>query len=601
MKKNLLWIAAFTLLLTGCQKSKVIENIDDGDNQLRFGVYQGKATKASELTNAVLNTPGVKFPLYAYKGKQDGAKTEYFKDTLTFGRPVGGEWNTSIPRFLAGNDPLQFYAFYPSDGIQPTDYVYANFADMNSFPTLTYTIQGTGENKGATTDLVAATINDNTGNTVRVPFKHILSQINFGVKGYYGAKIHIKDIKINNVNSVGTYTFDPNAATSWTMATPSASEDYGYKFAGGLTAAASTYATPGQDATTADKESDYTYVFGDGGNWGPGVGATAGDIWYVRTATTATQGSDIADPTANKLSNSLMLMPQELGVGTGTTDPAFVTFQYKICDLGTPAAWIVGGAGDTPTDWEEGKFDLNMSTGATENQDYHSRWDPNLRYLYIIDFKGFLDGLKLTFDVDVNSQPWENYNPNDGNDGIVYLSSLDGTVFRTGIQGLPNNAGTYSIPVGHLFSNITWDWSPYAMTNSFTPAQSFTVTFADVKFNGNKLTIKPPFGFKVSSDGGNTLVTSIDVSATNTTLTFKPETIAYYANAANLNAAIAADGNYTFNASNGIKLTDLASSTARITTQGNKITLHFVAPYGNTVPAGWELSNERRTATFTKK
>lgn len=488
MKKILLGFTAFILILTGCQKSEVVENINDGNNQLDFGVYQGKATRTGELTNAELNIGGVNFPLCAYKGKKGADRDSYFEEVLTFGTPVPNKWNTSIPRFLTANDPLQFYAYYAKGavgGVVPgvTSLAFpSKLSGANAYPTFVYQIQPT------LADLVAATVEDHSGTSVTIPFRHILSQVNFGVKGYYGAQIEISDIKINGVNNKGTFSFNP-AVTEWGWKGQTGTTAYDYTFPG--------YKTPGSftDASNAEKESDLTYVFGDGGQWGPGEGD---NTWYVTAAGVATQGSKVTTP----LANSLILMPQALAAGKT------VTFKYTIQDLENK---FVVGAKDAPV---AGKFDLALDATAP----YANKWQPNLRYVYIIDFTGYLDGQLLSFTVDVETNQWENYDK--PGDGIVLLSSVGEPMFKDKIQGLEPNTGTYAIPLGHVFSDIAWDWSPYGMTKTFAAGNTFTVTFANVKFNGNSITVTAPDGFEVSNDN-TTFAASAKVTSPNQTLTFK--------------------------------------------------------------------------------
>lgn len=570
MKKILLGFAAFSLILSSCQDSDIIEKIDDGTNELKFGVYQGKATtKAAELKNSDLNTEGRTFPLYAYKGAQSGTKDEYFKDALTLTSSV---WGTSIPRFLTAKDPLQFYAYYPEKNV--TGYTYG--LAPATYPSFNYAIEkntaGAAINPGGTDiDMVAAKVIDHSGTSVTIPFQHILSQINFGVRGYYGAKITIENIKIWQVSSSGTFTYD---ATSGVWSSLAAPEDYTYTFP--------EFTTPGGVLNVSwsdpNGEGDNTYIFGDGGNWGPGTDDKGKKIWYVTEDNQVIQGSAIKDDTPT-LSNSLMLMPQKLTAGMLA---AYATFDYTIQDL--EDHYVEGGPLATNT--VAGKFDLNM--GNTINA-YADEWKPNLRYVYIIDFTGYLDGQKLTFDVDVESQPWENYNPDNGDDGIVLLSSVGEPMFRKSIQGL-TSGGEYAIPAGNVFSDISWDWSLYSMTSSLTTAQSFTVTFANVKFNGNKITVKPPFGFVV-----NTAI-SIDVTTPQTVLTFAPTGHNYYGNVTDLNAAIATG--LECNTNNAIKLSDLT----RVLTlaPGQKVILHFANSYSLSVPnIGWELTPDGKTATYT--
>lgn len=594
MKKVLLWVTAFTLGLASCQKSEVVDDVNAGSNELNFGVYQGKATRAGELMNEVLKEVSATSPvqLYVYKGTDNATadKELYFYDVLKY---ENAKWKTDITRFMPKTGTLQLYAFHPqteTSGVKDVAYDGTNATNANGFPTLTYKIKDT---QATQVDLVAAAINDNAGKDIVIPLKHILSQVNFGVKGYEGAKIEIRSIKVNKVYNRGLFDF---GTWDWTAleetgtgTTAPLEADYNYLFADQTTLPSSTYQTPG---TKDDGEN--TYIFGDGGNWGPGDAATTlyvgKDTEDNKIKAAAKEFWTTTKTTKQKFSNSLMLMPQSLEDGMTN---AFATFEYRISDLGNPAAWVVGGPNDvTGTDWIAGKFDLHMGV-STINPEYKDEWNTNLRYVYIIDFKGFLDGQKLTFDVDVEMNPWENYDK--PGDGIVLLSSLDGTIFKTTISKLDVD-GESEIPEGHLFSNITWNWLPYGMTNTFEKDETFTVKFTKVRFNGNTLTIIPPFGFVVS-DGTTNDATTIGVTKPETVLTFKA-TAAYYGNVTDLNNAIAGDTNQAFNVSTSILLSAVKIST--LVTTGNTITLKFASAYGNPVPKGWKLSDSGKTATYTK-
>lgn len=499
MKKIIWRAAAFALILTSCQEKEIVDGIKFGDDQLEFGIYQGKATKASELTNANLHTVGVNFPIHAYRGAQNKEKELYFNEILTFGNPITDKWNTSIPRFLSDTDPLQFYAYYAPGGtvsgtIPGATYTPPAGLAADVYPTLEYTIQSN------TVDLVAATINDNLGTSVAIPFNHILSQINFGVKGYYGAQIKISNVVIKSVNNEGTFSFDPDS-TVWGWTTQKGAEDYTYT--------CPNFKTPGGVLdvkwTDSNDESNNTYVLGDGGNWS--VSKTSANVWYVTKDDTAIKSTEVTPGTTPKLANSLILMPQKLA--TGMTN-AFVAFDYTIQDL--EDNYVIGSE-NTPA---KGQFDLNMDD---PDATYGDEWKPNLRYLYVIDFTGYLNGQLLSFTVDVEEQPWVNYDGTTGS-GIVLLSSLGEPIFTTSIKPL-TNGGKYDIPAGNVFTNIAWNWAPYEMKTTFTTGQKFTVDFKNVRFNGNTITVTPPNGFNVSKEEGtSTAATPIVVTAPATVLTF---------------------------------------------------------------------------------
>lgn len=576
MKKILLGFTTLALILTGCQKSEIVETVNDGDNELTFGVYQGKATRAAELTNDALQSASATNPikLYAYHGETDnsGVKTLYFEEGLKYDAL---KWKTGIKRFLPQTGTLQFYAYYPDDA--KTEYDGSTALAADGFPTLIHDIAAPEDQ----VDLVAAKVNNSAGNKIAIPLKHILSQVNFGVKGYEGARIEISEIKINNVYNRGQFDFE---AWAWTALDADKDDknpintNYDYLFAGGSTAAASQYITPG-----TPNDGGNTYIFGDGGKGGPGKDATTK---YV----TGSGSSAVIDGNSynGELENSLMLMPQEFTVNTA----ANVTFKYRICDMGTPdAGWIVGSV----STWVDGKFDLNFAKNDAQGESYAGAWDPNFRYIYLIDFTSFLDGQALTFEVDVEKNPWENYNGEGDNDGIIYVSSTG----QPTLEALRNLAvdGTLKMPYGHVFTNVAWDWSLYTMTKNYATANNFKIEFDSVNFGGQTITITAPFGFTVRDNVTSTAEASVTVDAKTTVLTFTP-TADYYAITAGLNAAIAAaaaDGKHAFNVSNDIDLKNVVVS--NITT--GSVELTFAAAYSiRPLPKGWTLDAVNKVATY---
>lgn len=573
MKKILLGAISLALFTSSCQRNDIADNIKDVDNQFQFGVYQGKATKAAELTNNELIANGVNFPLHAYKGAMNGTKTKYFTEQLTYGSPKGNQWNTSIPRFLTEKEPMQFFAYYanattpdPDGKVKGTGYVEPVDLNSETYPTMTYSIQEDGK----VADLVAASVIGSESKKVMIPFRHILSQINFGVKGFFGAKITITDIKIKQVKSVGKFDFTPAV---WGWADQATDVDYDYTFPA-FTTPGGVYNNNSSKWEDTNAEGDNKYIFGDGGKFGAGKGD---DVWYVTAANTATQGSKI---TNQKLSNSLMLMPQAFTQGM-TTD--YVTFKYTITDL--------GGAVIVPL--TDGKFDLNTGDQGL----YANEWKPNLRYIYMIDFTGYLTGQLLSFTVDVDSQPWENYDGEDGT-GIIYLPSTGEPVFDD-VAKLKSTE-TLKMQKGNVFSDLTWDWSTYFMNNGgFTAAgQSFTLNFESVAFNGNKVTIDAPIGFAVSNGGvvneANKILTFTSIAAAiqpSSELAANGGTISVadkgvlYANAAWTlevpTTALNQGDSFTFDASNVVWM------------NGFKLTL--------TAPAGYKLTGFGPLYTVTKE
>lgn len=481
MKKILIGLAFSSLVLASCQKNSVEENVGSGERQLTFSPVLGKATtsKASEATLDYLKGIAVDkdhgFSVHAYK-VVGNLQEPYFSEKLFWSTP---KWETEFPRFFPATGALRFYSYVGNGTYAEPASTDATLA--TSAPTLGYTVNTTAATQE---DLMVASYNlDNvTGagtTTVALPYRHILSQVNFGVKGYTGATVKISGISVNaNLKNTNTYTFGIGKTQGiWGVTPTGTAAAYQYGFA---TAAANQnqFTTTGADGgITAN-----VYIFGDGGNWGPGKGTTT---YYVLADGTAKATTDLTNN--NKLGNSLILLPQDI------TNAKF-SFTYELKDLG--GIEIAKG---------------NVTDAPLSNKDV-TAWSPNKRYVYILDFTDFLDGRKLTFDVDLTEYDWENYNKPNPDDGIVYVPSLGKSIFVDNIKGLTKD-GSYTMPAGILYGDIIWDWSrEYMTSNAFVVDDQINIVFGtNISFNGKKFTIYPPAGF------GDT---PVDVNAAKT-VTFK--------------------------------------------------------------------------------
>lgn len=205
MKKVLLATAA-VLVMTGCSQNEEFEN--PGQNgEIQIATIVSKAPRAAEATTATLETNG--FMLYSFN---TGAVTmeEVAADGLTGKTFIGGEKASHNPTWSIGGAPyywpigekLQFFGYSPFDNV-------SSWATTGKYPSFSYIVQDTQE------DLLASTVFDETKevNTPKgaltLTFKHILTQINFKLKGGdAGFKYTVTEIKMTGVPSSGTYTYD---------------------------------------------------------------------------------------------------------------------------------------------------------------------------------------------------------------------------------------------------------------------------------------------------------------------------------------------------------------------------------------------------------
>lgn len=416
MKKNLLGFASLALILASCSKNEVVDNVNQSQQTpIVFAPITGSVTsKALEVNSTKLKSIPI-IPLYAYK-TEDGTTEEYFTEKLNWG---SDKWTTATQRFFPKTGDLTFYSFFgfidngaAQSAVSVADF---NYSDIDkTTPTITYTIADKADDQA---DVMVAKlsmttpISGNANKTVVLPFKHILSQINFGVKGYTGATIKISNIKINaGLANTNTYSLSGEA---WMGEPTGAAEAYEYMTT--------------ENHLTNGNDGDITYIFGDGGT--EAAGNT--NISYVYKAN----------------SNSLILMPQLL------FNKAF-TFDYEIMDL---TGVIVAS--------ETGAVAPLFNNAVLS-------WNPNLRYVYIIDFTPWLDDRKLDFDVDIISYPWENYDwneiPGDGN-GIVTVPA-----------GMTSFGGTLS-------ENVIWDFT--SRFTSWSKGSIYKMDLSTVNFGSKTITI----------------------------------------------------------------------------------------------------------------
>lgn len=545
------------LLVVGCQKSEIDDN-EQTTKELKFSPSVGQAqsiSRAVESDNSVLQTAsaaGVNSPhivIETYTGTPGSSLKEHFSDKL--GYLKSGSWDvcSGIPRFLPVGG-MNLYAYFATNGTGKGDLSNVDYSHPSTevdLPELSFTVPTNDALNQV--DLIAAKVEGIKSNEIQIPFRHILSQINFGVKGLKEHQITIKNIRINNVNGKGTFNYKK---WQWTVDNESSAQNHPYYFPdrrgsdqnSGL---GENYQTRG----TAEDDQNI-YIFGDGGKFGPGKDAT---YLYAQVNPTPSNYAT-QDKTITSLNNSLMLLPQEITKNSSAT----VTLDYQITSNGQTVSSAVNYA-------------INLD-------DYYD-WQPNLRYVYLFNFEAPFQ--KVTFDVVV--EEWENYN---GGNGIVGTEELNGnTLFEKHVRKM-QSGGKYSVPIGPLSNDFICDWSLYALDNNFMDGQQFTLSFdSSLPFiNGKSVKINPPFGFTTSTSS---------ISAP-TTVTFTA-IHSYYTTLESLNAAISSGiGNYEFSISDNIKLNEINFKGS--TSQESSLTIHYPSPYTGSIPDRWQMYDNQTAVYF---
>lgn len=625
MKHLMMGFAACVLMMTSCTQQEITESVSDGQGQLNFSTGIGKqTTRAAEEMNSTLKgkainaASGIALRTYQKTTAQGAVFEHWFTDDLSYDDNKK-EWKIESTRFR-NTAATKYITYFPKTYVTEVAGTF-DAADFNAtFPEFTCTIGNTSD---AQEDLIAGITEVGANKTdIVLGMRHILSQVNFGTVGYKGANITIRNIVIKGLHDSGTFKYgseDKYPIGGWDKLGTNQAEggrDASYNYYNHTNQAATKNPQPTAPQTAVKGD---VYIFGDGGNAGPGRKATT---WYpTKEDVDRWENAPTADPI--ELENSLMLMPQDF---KGQAD-AKVTFEYQITDV--DGAYVAGGSGDV---WEEGEFKLDFSTGSKEGEHYMAEWKQNYRYVYLIDFTDFLDGVALTFDVNVEMYPWENY---DGDEGIVDIMAV-GRPSAANMNKIANAAVWYiasqsekdptSFTPHYKWAQVMkdeiWDLSTYDFTK-IAKGETVALNFKNVIFNTpdtpknpTTITMTLPDGFSATPT-----TTSITVEAHTTlpnTWVIKggdksPNAVVtitndnYYRNSATLKAGIEAVGvtngtKFGYGGTEAIDLTEMEPPATLI--EGNTITVKFnclvVPTVGATASGHWTWDAAKQTATWTR-
>lgn len=607
MKKLWLGFAVCALITTSCSQQEMMENITDGQGQLSFAAGTAQqGTRAAELNNTTLQSNEI--TLWAYHNV-NSTWGKWYNDVVAFS---GNKWalknsvrfrNTNATKYITYSSKV------PRALTKPTNFSDANFD--STFPKFTYTVPA---NSAIQEDLIAGITEVDANKTdITLGMRHILSQVNFGTVGYKGAKIQIRNIKIVGVGETAEFTYraeNTYPIGDWSdPSTPPTSYDY-YNHTN-APAGNNKHRDVPATANRGDK-----YIFGDGGNWGPGKGTSV----FYPLGTNGTWETYNTNSPQTSLSNSLMLLPQKL------TDDAKVTFEYKIQDVDD--AYVAGNA----MAWETGEFRLDFATGTESGKHYLGEWEQNYRYVYLIDFTDFLDGIALTFKVDVDMYEWENYNKGNDNDGIVDImaagqpsqANMNSTNFDSGdtwyiasqSETEPENSTPYKW--AQVIRNEIWDLSAYDFKN-ITIGETFNLSFKNVIFNTPGTTPTPtqiemtlPDGFSAAKL--NSEATNLDISGSNPYIIKSGDeselaviTITnhrYYRTSASLKTGIeAATENalkFGYGSVEEVNLKAMQPTGANINTLTIKFNTDIVPTIDSTTNGTWTWNGVTKTATWNR-
>ena len=232
MKKLFLLVAIAALGFASCTEENFEGNNGNSSKKIQFKTMVGKNNhlKVTELDLAGLKTSGFTVTALNSASADFNGTNPY----TSYIDQLGVTWSDTAWTYTGAyywpenSQKLSFFA-YGGDAV--TSWA----ATTPNFPSFSYTI---GANAAAQKDLVAAMKlnNTNMATALLLDFKHILTQINFSIKGQVPAlKYVVKKIEIIGAKNSGTYTYNATTGewssqtgtTNYTYFNDSTTIDYG--------------------------------------------------------------------------------------------------------------------------------------------------------------------------------------------------------------------------------------------------------------------------------------------------------------------------------------------------------------------------------------
>lgn len=450
----------------GCQNSDIVDTNEFETGELRFTLVLGAsqtATRAGESDNGALqiaSAEGDKPPhivIETYTGTSGSSLQNYFSDELGYFK-FGNYWdvNSGKKRFLPSGG-MNLYGFFATDFADKGNLFgveYSHPETVIGYPKLTFTPNNADALEQV--DLIAAKVENITNPSIFIPFRHILSQINFGVKGIDRHQITVSNIRINNIYGKGTFDYN---AWNWDVE-HAIVHSYPYYFPDRVDRNPKSGLGINYQTEGTNEDAQNRYIFGDGGKFSPG---TDDNTLYAQT-NPQTVNYATHEHTSDPLHNSLMLIPQEITKNAKAT----VTFDYVI------------------------KVDHRVVRSGENNVvrlDAYYDWKPNLRYVYLFDFSDPTENIKFEVLID----EWKNWDSDGPNSGLKNGSIQEPT--PTMLNSIGDDETIYLL--GLLERELVWNWTDSTLY-TFSHINTLTLDFNGVETKGYGIDIKVPANFTIT-------------------------------------------------------------------------------------------------------
>lgn len=246
--KKILFLAMVAAAMVSCSQNEEFENAGQ-KAEVKFGAIVKSSTRATIVKNAGFK----EFTVYAFKTDAKMTTTPAptrtaFMDGVTVTKNAEtSKWGyTDGPYYWPASGYVQFFSVVPA----PADGIIAG----TGYPSFDYTVPVKDEQ----VDLLAANLvdKDKTAGDLQLPFNHLLTQVNFSIKGENGFTYTLTELELTGVKDKGTFTFDGNAtAGGWSAQDVSANPSTVYKYTG-----SAKLESDGTNSTTLDKGDDALFM-----------------------------------------------------------------------------------------------------------------------------------------------------------------------------------------------------------------------------------------------------------------------------------------------------------------------------------------------------
>lgn len=219
--KKILFAAVAALAIVGCTQNEEFDKAGE-KAEIKLDAIVGSTTRATITESSNFTT----FKVYGYKTEAKiaaDATLNAFMPGVEVNK-ADNKWGyTTGPYYWPLTGFVQFFAVSPA----------LNLTTTTGYPNFEYTVGAIADQE----DLLAANLIDKekTTEALKLPFGHLLTQVNFSIKGEKGFTYTLTKLELTGVKDKGTFTFDGTTTVgAWSAQALTSPTPTEYAYAGSL-------------------------------------------------------------------------------------------------------------------------------------------------------------------------------------------------------------------------------------------------------------------------------------------------------------------------------------------------------------------------------